>query len=89
MKSVIATTTLCIFLSAPVLAQSIAEKTGVNSLVGISPSTQDFVKEAALSDMFEIQSSKLAEQKQVDPATKAFAEHMVKDCPASALVRQK
>jgi putative membrane protein len=79
MKQHIIATACCIFLSGPALAESLGEKTGVNSLVGVSPTTQDFVSEAAISDMFEIQSSKLAEDKQVDAQTKAFAEHMVND----------
>jgi len=70
---------LCLVLSSPAFAQSIGEKTGVDSVLGISPSTADFVKEAAISDMFEIQSSELAEQKATDPKTKSFAERMVKD----------
>jgi putative membrane protein len=44
-----------------------------------APSTADFVKEAAISDMFEIQSSELAEQKSTDEATKAFASRMITD----------
>jgi putative membrane protein len=59
-------------------AQSVGEKTGVNSALGISPSTADFVKEAAISDMFEIETSKLAGE-QSDQATKQFAQQMVKD----------
>ncbi len=39
-------------LAAPAYAQSVGEKTGVNSALGITPSTPDFVKEAAQSDMF-------------------------------------
>jgi len=70
---------LCLVFSSPALAQSIGEKSGVNSVLGVSPTTADFVKEAAISDMFEIQSSELAEQKAADPQTKAFAERMVKD----------
>jgi putative membrane protein len=65
-------------LSGPAVAQSIGEKTGVNSVLGISPSTADFVKQVGMSDMFEIESSKLALQKG-DPATKKFAEQMVAD----------
>ena len=38
-------------------------KAGVNSALGISPTTADFVKEAAMSDMMEIESSKIAQQK--------------------------
>ena len=52
----------CVLLAGPALAQSAGEKTGVNSVLGISPTTPDFVKEVATSDMFEIQSSKLARQ---------------------------
>ena len=38
-------------LTMPALAQSVGEKTGINSLTGTAPSTQDFVKEAALGGM--------------------------------------
>ena len=41
-------------------------------------STQDFVTKVGISDMFEIQSSKLAEQKG-NAAIKSFAQRMVKD----------
>jgi putative membrane protein len=75
----LAVASLCLVLASPAFAQSIGEKTGVNSVLGVSPTTADFVKEAAISDMFEIQSSELAEQKATDPQTKAFAERMVKD----------
>ncbi len=63
--TVIATSLL---FAAPVLAQSVGEKAGVNSALGVSPSTADFVKEAAISDMFEIQSSQLAAQRANEPA---------------------
>ena len=59
-------------------AETLSEKTGVNSTLGIAPTTKDFVHEAAISDMFEIQSSKLAEGR-TDGPTKAFAEKMVRD----------
>jgi len=49
----------CLLLASPILAQSAGEKTGVKSALGISPSTADFVKEVAISDMFEIESNKL------------------------------
>ena len=48
----------CILLASPVLAQSMGEKTGVNSALGLAPKTQDFVTEAAQSDMFELASSR-------------------------------
>jgi putative membrane protein len=66
-------------LAAPAYAQSVGEKTGVNSALGITPATPDFVREAAMSDMFEIQSSQLAEQKADDQPTKTFAQKMVAD----------
>ncbi|MBY4593245.1 MULTISPECIES: DUF4142 domain-containing protein [Rhizobium] len=67
---------LAFLFAAPAFAQSAAEKTGVNSLIGVPPKTEDFVKEAAASDMFEIASSKLAIERGDDP-TKAFAQQMV------------
>ena len=45
------------------MAQSVGEKTGVNSTLGISPSTADFVKQVAISDMFEIESNKLGAER--------------------------
>ena len=68
----------CLLLATPALAQSVAEKTGVNSTLGIAPTTEDFVKEVAISDMFEIDSNKLGQSKGT-PAQKAFAEEMVMD----------
>lgn len=59
-------------------AQSTAEKTGVNSALGRAPKTTDFMREVAISDMFEIQSSELAAQKG-DAATKSFATQMIAD----------
>ncbi|MBB3412203.1 putative membrane protein [Rhizobium sp. BK316] len=69
---------LAVLIASPVLAQTAAEKTGVNSVLGVAPKTEDFVAEAATSDMFEIESSKLAIAR-ADAPTKAFAEQMVKD----------
>src|SRR3954467_13190195 len=68
----------CIVLSGPVLAQSAGEKTGINSTLGISPSTPDFVKEVAISDMFELQSNKLGVERG-NAAEKTFAAMMIKD----------
>lgn len=68
----------CVLLSGPALAQSLGEKTGVNSALGVAPTTADFVKEVATSDMFEIESSKLAEQKG-SAQEKSFAQQMVTD----------
>ncbi len=68
----------CLLVASPVLAQSVGEKAGVNSTLGISPSTPDFVKEVAISDMFEIESNKLAQEKG-NAAEKSFASQMVQD----------
>jgi putative membrane protein len=67
-----------VLLATPVMAQSIGEKTGVNSALGVSPTTADFVKEAAISDMFEIQSSQFA-QERGNAREKTFAATMIKD----------
>lgn len=59
-------------------APSLSERAGVNSTLGVAPSTQDFVTQAAISDMAEIESSKLAVAKG-DAKDKAFAEKMIED----------
>jgi putative membrane protein len=66
------------FLSAAAFAQSAAEKTGVNSTLGIAPKTEDFIKEAAISDMLEIDAAKIAEQKG-NATEKTFAAQMITD----------
>ena len=64
--------------AAPSYAQSLGEKTGVNSVLGIAPKTEDFIDEAAMSDMTEIEAAKIAQQKgNVDE--KKFAEMMLAD----------
>ena len=67
-----------LLVAAPALAQSVGEKTGVNSILGVSPSTEDFVKQVAISDMFEIESNKLAQTKG-NAEEKSFASQMVTD----------
>jgi putative membrane protein len=68
----------CVLLAGPALAESIGEKTGVNSTLGVAPTTADFVQEVAASDMFELESSKLAEQKGTGDE-KSFAQQMITD----------
>jgi putative membrane protein len=46
--------------------------------------SQDYVAKAAIGDMFEIQSSKLALRKSGDPKVKSFASRMIKDHTASS-----
>jgi putative membrane protein len=62
----------------PAFAATLGEKTGINSTLGIAPTTKDFVTQAAVSDMFEIQSSKMASAK-LTGAEKGFADQMVAD----------
>lgn len=74
----LAIATACILFCAPVLAETVGEKTGVDSALGISPTTADFVTEAATGGAFEIRSSQLAMQRG-DAATQTFAKRMITD----------
>lgn len=47
-------------------------------MIGVAPTTEDFVLKAATSDMFEIESSKLALERD-DAPTKTLAQQMVAD----------
>jgi putative membrane protein len=78
-KLIVTSSALALVLLAPLAqAQSVGEKSGVNSALGISPTTQDFVTEAANSDMLEIAAAKLAQEKG-NADEKKFAEQMVTD----------
>jgi putative membrane protein len=68
----------CILAAGPALAQSIGERTGVNSALGISPTMADFIKEAANSDMLQIAAATLAQEKG-NAEEKRFAEQMMTD----------
>ena len=83
MYRILATAAVAVAVATPLFAQSVPEKTGVNSTLGISPSTEDFVTEAANGDMLEIESSKLVAAKG-DARDKAFAEQMIKDHSATS-----
>lgn len=67
-----------LLISTSAYAQSVGEKTGVNSTLGISPTTADFVKEAAMSDMTEIAAAKLG-QERGNAQEKTFAGQMIAD----------
>ena len=67
-----------LLLSSAASAQSVGEKTGINSTLGIAPTTADFVKEAATSDMTEIAASKIGEERG-NAEEKAFANQMITD----------
>jgi putative membrane protein len=64
--------------ASPSFAQSVSEKSGVNSVLGIAPKTEDFIKEVAMSDMTEIESAKIA-QKKGNADEKKFADMMLAD----------
>ena len=78
MKTTLVVLALTGVLTSPAFAQSVGEKTGVNSALGITPKTEDFVKEAATSDMIEIEAAKVAQQKG-NADEKKFAEQMITD----------
>ena len=78
MYKLVLSSAVALFLLAPAHGQSVGEKSGVNSALGISPTTQDFVTEAANSDMLEIGSSKLAQEKG-SADDKKFAGQMITD----------
>ena len=67
-----------LFIAAPASAQSVWERLGLDSVLGISPSTQDFVNEVAMNEMLEMELSKLAEERG-NAKTKEFAAILLKD----------
>jgi putative membrane protein len=67
-----------LLISSSAFAQSVGEKTGVNSALGIAPKTADFVKEVAMSDMTEIAAAKLGLERG-NAQEKAFATQMITD----------
>ena len=78
MKSLAIIAVAACLVSSAAFAQSVGEKTGVNSTLGIAPTTADFVKEAATSDMTETAAAKIALEKG-NAAEKSFANQMVTD----------
>ena len=77
-KAILAVAVALTLTSSAAFAQSVGEKTGVNSALGIAPKTEDFIKEAAMSDMLEIEAAKVAQQKG-NADEKKFAEQMIAD----------
>jgi putative membrane protein len=77
-KLAVSVAAAALLLHAPAFAQSVGEKTGINSALDISPTTADFVKEVATSDMMEIAAAKIAEQKG-NADDKKFASQMITD----------
>ena len=79
MNKWIVSSACAVLLLAPLAhGQSVGEKTGVNSTLGISPTTQDFVTEVTNSDILEIMAAKFAQEKG-NADEKKFAEAMTTD----------
>ena len=78
MLKLILSAALVTALSSAAFAQSVGERTGVNSALGIAPKTEDFLKEAATSDMLEVDAAKIAQQKG-NADEKQFTQQMVTD----------
>ena len=80
-------------LSGAAAAQSAGEKLGVNSALGIAPTTQDFVTEAATSGKFEMQSSQIAQERgdtmSKNFAAKIIADHQKLDSELADLIKAK
>jgi len=62
-RKILTITAAVLLISPAAFAQPVGEKTGVNSTLGISPTTADFVKEAAMSDMTEIATAKIGQER--------------------------
>jgi putative membrane protein len=78
MKKLLTMAAAALLISTAAFAQSVGEKTGVNSALGISPTTADFVKEVAMSDMTEIAVAKIG-QERGNAEEKAFSKQMIAD----------
>jgi putative membrane protein len=69
----------CLALAIPAYAQTGTQSPSKNDQTGPSAATRQFVEKVAISDMFEIQSNKLALDKSKDDAIQQFARKMVDD----------
>lgn len=76
---------IVMMLSVSPLALAAAEApVSAEKAMHTSSVTQDFVRDATIGGMFEIESSKLALQRATDPEVKSFAEQMIKDHTAAS-----
>ena len=78
MKHAVLAAAMIAALASSASAQSMGEKSGVNSTLGIAPKPEDIIKEASMSDMTEIEAAKIAQQKG-NAEEKKFAETMITD----------
>jgi putative membrane protein len=67
-----------VLFTAPAFAQSDKERSAASPDLGTTPKEEEFVKEAAATDLFELASAKLATQRG-DDNVKSFAEKMITD----------
>lgn len=85
LRSLMFSTALALSIAAPVAAQNMMAATGSMSPteVGVSPLSgipaTDYVKLAADSDMYELESSRLAESRSERADVKAYAKQMITD----------
>jgi putative membrane protein len=81
MKTLVLAFTLTLAASAAWSQPMPAPRAGQsgNQAATVSPATQDFVSKVAVSDMFEIESSKMAQQKTRNSSIADFAKMMVSD----------
>jgi hypothetical protein len=73
MKKILLLVVAAVLLTAPAFSQSDNKISGPNPALGSTPKAEEFVKEAAATDLFDIASAKLATQRG-DDNIKAFAE---------------
>jgi putative membrane protein len=67
-----------VLFAAPAFAQSDQERSAAGPDLGTTPKAEEFVKEAAATDLFELASAKLATQRG-DDNVNSFAEKMITD----------
>jgi putative membrane protein len=68
----------CLLLASPALADRAAAQTNAATAPAVSPATQQFITRAAISDLFEIATARLALARGTE-AQKAFANQMIED----------
>lgn len=84
MNKIVAVVVACLAFIVPASGQSLGERTGVSAIIGVAPSTTDFLSEATIVDIFGIEAGKLALARGGDKS-KSFAEKAVKEHEDSSL----
>ncbi|RJF74013.1 DUF4142 domain-containing protein [Rhodopseudomonas palustris] len=78
MKTTTALVLSCFMIAAPPLVQTAAAQSSAAQAPAISPATQQFITQVAISDLFEVASSRLALARGTE-GQKAFANQMIED----------